>query len=314
MIKGRDTTLDYLRGFAIMSIVMGHLYFFSHRAEGSVVWNICNSIQIPIFIFVSGLLANKSVKKYSFQEFTRKRVSRLIIPFFSAFIIWLLIHGINSSNIFTFITDEFKQGFWFFLVLFELTFIFALCILLSERLHIGRFTLEISLFLIINAYHFLVKDFTLVNQILSLNLLWHYYPIYILGIYSRHLKMLFQIKLSILYLLIYCFAFYSLFIKNIHVMLAVCNISSLFFLFTIFKHNYKVAEPAFNKAGRFSLEIYLLHIIVFGVIGDYIPVIMNRGVEAVAYFILAGIICYLFIIISVILKKSKFINFILFGG
>ena len=199
-------------------------------------------------------------------------------------------------------------------MLFELTFIFALCILISQRFHVCRFIPEISMLLIINAYHFLAKEFSSFNQILSLNLLWHYYPIYMLGIYSKHLKMLFKIKLSILYLLIYCFAFYSLFIKNIHVMLAVCNISSLFFLFTIFKHNYKVAEPAFNKAGRLSLEIYLLHIMVFGVVGDYIPVIMNRGVEAVAYFILAGIICYLFIIISVILKKSKFINFLLFGG
>ena len=310
----RDTTLDYLRGFAILSIVIGHLYFFSDRAKGSVVWNICNSIQIPIFIYVSGLLASKSILKYSFTEFLKNRVLRLIVPFVSIFIFWLLIHGITNENIITFVTDEFKQGFWFLFVLFELMLILAINQFFSQKFGIHRVIFDFSVFLVINAYHFLAKDFDCINRVLCLNLLWHYYPIFLIGIYSKKLNCLFTIKFSFLYFFIYTIAFYLMFIKNIHMIIAVCNLSSLLFFVTIFSNGYKIAEPAFTKTGQFSLEIYLLHILAFGIIGHYIPVIENRWVEAIFFFLLACLICYIFIEVSSLLKKSKTINRLMFGG
>ena len=312
MIK-RDTTLDYLRGFAILSIVIGHLYFFSDRAEGSVVWNICNTIQIPIFIYVSGLLASKSILKYSFTEFLKNRILRLIIPLGSIFVLWLLIHGITIASAITFVTDEFKQGFWFLGVLFELMLILAVNQFLSKQYDIHRELLDAIVFLIINAYHFLVKGFEDINQVLSLNLLWHYYPISLIGIYSEKLYKLFTIRLSFLYFFIYILAFYLMFIKNMHGMIAICNLSSLFFFVTVFRNSYMFAKNAFAKAGVFSLEIYLLHILAFGVIRNYIPIIENRWIEAIVFILLAGIICCFFIGISFILKKSKIINLLLFG-
>lgn len=310
----RDTTLDYLRGFAILSIVIGHLYFFSDRAEDSVVWNVCNSIQIPIFIYVSGLLANKSILKYRFIEFLKNRVLRLIVPFASIFVLWLLIHGITVENTFTFITDEFKQGFWFLEVLFELMLVLAVNQFLSKKYDIHRGLLDAIVFLIINAYHFLIKDFDAINQVLSLNLLWHYYPIFLIGIYSEKLYKLFTLRLSFLYFFIYILAFYLMFINNKHEMIAICNLSSLFFFVTVFRNSYMFAKTAFAKAGVFSLEIYLLHILAFGVIGNYIPIIEKRWIEAIVFILLAGIICCFFIGISFILKKSKIINLLLFGG
>jgi Fucose 4-O-acetylase and related acetyltransferases len=310
----RDNTLDYLRGFAILSIVIGHLYFFADRATGSILWNICNSIQIPIFIYVSGLLAGKSILKYSFKEFLKNRFIRLIIPFISFFILWLLFHGITIENTVTFFTTEFKQGFWFLEVLFELMLILAINKFISRSSGIHCEILDFISFIIINAYHFLAKDFAQVNQVLGLNLLWHYYPIFLIGIYSHKFNKLFNTKLSFLYLLIYAFSFYLMYIKNIHMMLAVCNLSSLFFFVTVFSNGYKIAEPAFIKVGQFSMEIYLLHILAFDIIGNIIPIIENRCIEAVVYILLACIICYLFIGISSILKKSKTISQLLFGN
>ena len=310
----RDATLDYLRGFAILSIVIGHLYFYSGRANGSIIWNICNTIQIPIFIYVSGLLARNSILKYNFKEFLKNRFLRLIIPLISIFFLWLLIHGVTIGNAITFVTDEFKQGFWFLGVLFELMMILAVSQFISQKCTIHREIVESSIFLVINAYHFFAKDFDDVNNVLSLNLLWHYYPIFLIGIYSEKINRLFTIKLSCLYFLIYVTAFYLMFIKSIHLMIAICNLSSLFFFVSIFDSGYKVAEPAFAKAGMYSLEIYLLHILAFGIIRNYIPIIENRWIEAIIFILLASIICCFFIGISFILKKSKIINLLLFGN
>lgn len=310
----RDTTLDYLRGLAILSIVIGHLYFYSDRANGSLVWNLCNTIQIPIFIYVSGQLTSKSVLKYNFIEFLKNRFLRLIIPLFSIFTLWLLLHGINIDNAITFVTDEFKQGFWFLGVLFELMLILAVNQFLSKQYDIHRELLDAIVFLIINAYHFLVKDFDDINQILCLNLLWHYYPIFLIGIYSKHLYILLNIKLSFIYFFIYAVAFYFMYLENIHIMIAVCNLSSLFFFITIFNLDCKIAEQVFAKAGRYSLEIYLLHVLVFSLLGNFIPVIENRWIEAFSFVMMAILICYILIELSSFLKKNKTINMLLFGS
>ena len=310
----RNTTLDYLRGVAITSIVVGHLFFYSNRADGSILWNICNSLQIPIFIYVSGLLANKSIQKYDFIEFLKKRIFRLIIPFISFFLLWLIIRGITIENIITFITDEFKQGFWFLIVLFELTFIHSFNHFVSKKHNTNRIVLDIFAFIIINTYHFLVKDFEIFNQLFCLNLLWHYYPLFLVGVYSEKIHKLFTIRLSSLYFIIYAISFYLLFFKGVHFMLAICNTSSLFFLVAIFNNEYKIAESAFTKAGQYSLEIYLLHILIIDIIMDYIPIFENRWIEAIVYIPLAGTICYMFIRFASILKKSKVVNLLLFGG
>lgn len=310
----RDITLDYLRGFAILSIVIGHLYFFSGRANTSILSSICNAIQIPLFIYVSALLAKNSIIKYSFQDFIKKRVIRLIIPFCSFYIIWQIIYGITIDNTISFFSDEFKRGFWFLLVLFELMLILAVNKFVSQKYNVNRAIIDFSIFVIINAYHFGAKNFDFVNKILSINLLWHYYPIFIIGLYSNNLKTLFNPRFSLVYLLTFCFAFYLMYIKNMHIMLAICNLSSLFFFVTIFNNGYKIMEPFFAKAGQFSLEIYLLHIIVFNVFRNYIPCIENQCLEAICYFITACIICFILIIVSSFLKKSKVINKLLFGA
>ena len=310
----RDTTLDYLRGVAILSIVIGHLYFFSGRADNSIVWNICNSLQIPIFIYVSGQLASKSIQRYSFKELLNNRIIRLIIPFISFFLLWLCLHGITSDNAITFIFDEFKQGFWFLIVLFELMVILALNHFISQKCNINRIVFDFLALLIISIYHFTEKDLNYINRALSLNLLWHYYPIFLLGIYSKNISLIFKAKLFLGYFAIYCIAFYFFFFKDIHIILAICNLSSLLFFVSIFYNSFKIAEPFFVKAGQFSLEIYLLHILILSTMGNHIPVIENRWIEAICYFFFASIICILLIIVSSVLKRNKVVNQLLFGA
>ena len=53
MEKKRNVTYDYLRGFAMLSIVIGHLYYYAGRSEGSwalmfvIQWS-CQSLCISV--------------------------------------------------------------------------------------------------------------------------------------------------------------------------------------------------------------------------------------------------------------------------
>ena len=310
----RDTTLDYLRGFAIMSIVIGHLYYFSGRANGSIVWNICNTIQIPIFIYVSGFLAQYSIQKYHFSVFIQTRFIRLIVPFVSFFIIWLIIKGISISNAILFFTDEFKQGFWFMIVLFELMVILGINRIIERITKINIFFLDVISLIIINIYHFFFSEHIIVNHFLSINLLWHYYPIFMIGVYSNKIPYLLNKRISFLYIITYACAFYLMYAKNIHAMTALCNFSSLFFFVSFFNDSrHRIQEAALVKTGIYSLQIYLLHILFFGGLKNFIPIVDNRCIEAGLFIFLSITICYLSICISYLLMKSKWIKLFLFG-
>lgn len=310
----RDTTLDYLRGLAIMSIVIGHLYYFSGRASGSVVWNICNTIQIPIFIYVSGVLAHKSIKKYSFTDFLYSRFVRLIFPFVSFFIIWLLYKGISIDNAIIFVSDEFKQGYWFLLVLFELMIILAINHLIAKRTKIDNYILDTLFLIIINIYHFFISEFETFDKFFSINLLWHYYPIFLIGIYSNKLQQFFYKRVSILYSTMYMGAFYLMYYQNINLMTALCNITSLFFFVsTLSNVRYKLIEIALIRMGSYSLQIYLLHLLLFILFQNYIPIIYNRWIEVICYIVLASILSSVIILASYLLMKCKTIKLFLFG-
>lgn len=310
----RDCTLDYLRGLAIFMIVLGHLYFYSGKSYESFIWNICNTIQISVFIFVSGYLAHKSIIKYSFVDFMKSRIIRLIIPFLSFFLLWEAINGINIQNTILFITDEFKQGFWFMIVLFELMVILATNALLAKKWKINRHYLDIFWLGLINIYHFAATNLDTMNQTLSLNLLWHYYPIFMIGVFKERIQCLFNIKYTYLYFIIYCLAFYCMYAQHVTIMTALCNIASVFVFVSYFSNvEKKIFVSAITNAGFYSLQIYLMHILILISFYDYIPIIKNKLTELVLFSLLAYLICFFLILLSKAISKLQILNFFLFG-
>ena len=87
METNRDLTLDYAKGFAIVLIVLGHLYFFADRHVDSWVYTVCNTVQIPVFMYISGLLAHRSIDRYGFRKLVANRAVRLLLPLLSFYII-----------------------------------------------------------------------------------------------------------------------------------------------------------------------------------------------------------------------------------
>jgi len=133
--------LDYLKGLAILLMVMGHALAWSYpnwsfltvnwssmspqEFNASFVWKIIYSFHMPLLFFVSGFLfyKDKTLTIDLVLQLTLKRIQRLLIPYLTTGIFVYLLKG--------------YFGYWFFLVLFVLSIIVLLELYFEERYHVG---------------------------------------------------------------------------------------------------------------------------------------------------------------------------------
>ncbi len=97
----RDEKIDNVRALAIFLVVFGHsiilyqtnwtLFETSVRVPFlDAIKRVIDLIQMPLFISASGYLAYYSGSRYVFGEFINKKIRRLIIPYYSISLLWLL--------------------------------------------------------------------------------------------------------------------------------------------------------------------------------------------------------------------------------
>ena len=152
------------------------------------------------------------------------------------------------------------------------------------------------------------------NMIFSINLLWHYYPFFLLGIYSDRMRHLMNKKLyAVVYFTIFGIVFYYYFVQGKQILASVCNFSSLFLLMTLFQHHVCIGKQTVARVGRYSMQIYLLHFMVLKGICPHIQVIQNRWIEFAHYVFITLIIITLTILVAIILGKYKWVTLFLFG-
>lgn len=302
----RDIVLDYAKGFATILIVLYHIYGYTDREVGSIVNSFCYTVQLPIFFFISGLLIGKN---QTHDVNLKKKAIRLITPFLFFYTIWCII---NYNNLTIFIHDEFKGGYWFTFVLFEMMTTLSLSHFFSKEFNISAIIVQIVLFLLLTLYIHMTKGY-IINSLLSLNLLWHYSPFFYLGIYNCIIKETFKIRFLFLYTPLLLITQYFFYISNNRFLIPICNFTSLFFFITLFKNGVRFFEQPISQIGKYSLHIYLLHFFFLYYFSKYIPLINNRYIEFTTYIVLSLVIISIIVTISQILMRNKWTRLVLFG-
>lgn len=128
----RDKTIDIMRGFAILFVVLGHVMSNSLFLKGWIY-----SFHMPLFFLISGMVFN--TKKFSkFSDYFKYKVKKLILPYiYLSILLWILYFltniGINLINgnvtnykdllmkfvyIFIGYRDKYYFSMWYLLVLF----------------------------------------------------------------------------------------------------------------------------------------------------------------------------------------------------
>ena len=288
-----------------MLIVIFHLYGYTGKGAGSQVYAFCQNVQIVIFIYLSGLLYVGKVHKS-----IKDKAIRLRVPFFSFYIIWGLI---DIKNFIEFPLDEFKFGYWFVLVLFAIIAIYTLIERLTSKY--GLRHLHLIFYTFLTAYELLIPKGCSFNMLFSINMLWHYYPFFILGTYNNKMQKWMSINYIPIFLVVFIISQYVYTVYDKRSIAPICNISSLFLFLTSFKNNIRPFEIVFTKMGEYSMQIYLLHFLILELIYKHISIlsITNSYILFILYLVLAFIIAFGIIAISMLLMKSKLLNLLLFG-
>lgn len=310
METNRDLTLDYAKGFAIVLIVLGHLYFFADRQVGSWVYTVCNTIQIPVFMYISGLLAHRSIDRYGFRKLVANRAVRLLLPLLSFYV----IKSIGTpSNFVDIPLAEYKHSLWFLIVLFEFMVSLSFIKRLSQKVRVPAPVINAILFGVVTLYLHVLPKGNFFNILFCINLYWHYYPFFMMGYYSYRLYKIMTWYYVPIYLIIFLVSLYCIQVRDMKIFVPIGNLFSLLLLITLFKNGCRPFESFLTKLGVLSLQIYLLHFIILFIVLPYLPVIENRWLEFLLYFVVSFSFIMLSVCISKVLMRSRLLSLLLFG-
>lgn len=120
-MKKRNSSIDAIRGIAIVLVMFGHVFVHNHM-EDAYVYDMIKAVQMPLFMMISGYLCGQGKKISdirSYGNLMKKRAVSYLVPFFS----WLtLMHWKDLAGAYGRILQELDFGLWFLAVLFILTF------------------------------------------------------------------------------------------------------------------------------------------------------------------------------------------------
>lgn len=163
-MKKRNMTIEYLRAFAIILVVLGHcLSYYSNTVAMTrpvkMIFELIYSVHVPLFFFISGYLCHRQEKK----EFIKKKIIYILIPFFVFSVLKILYSGLLSNEfahaegVFSQIYDAFICGnlYWFSYSLFLMFIIMVFFWNFDEKVEkvlISIFTIVIIGFNILMLY------------------------------------------------------------------------------------------------------------------------------------------------------------------
>lgn len=118
-MEKRIDYIDRMKGLAIFLVVMGHVYGMAFAQSDDVVYRVISSFHMPLFMFLSGLVACSGVKTpYWSLSRLAKKMRGLLVP--------LLVFGMCFTMTFTkdivsgiiaFLESPNKNGYWYLMTL-----------------------------------------------------------------------------------------------------------------------------------------------------------------------------------------------------
>ena len=324
IMKERIEYIDKLKGLAIILVVMGHISEKSMNITTSPFNLFYDSFHMPLFMFLSGIFAYKSFKKWNLYEaiyFLKKKTLRILMPF-------VVIGGVYSVCFCGNLMDVYlgvNSSYWFLPALFYC----MLCGLIvywiinftgkSNKIYLVLCMHLILWMLLVMVYQMNCLD----NVPYSLHAI-KMYPFFIMGtlftkyslfkdkiIYSNNL-----FTISILgYMLLLIYG------DEIPLKFNYTGVFAIVILVQLIVDYDSFIPKKMSFVGKYSLEIYVLHwfflpaldslnsCLSFSIIG--IP--KNFIILFCVTLIIAIPIIFVCILLSNIIRKSKFLNAVCFG-
>lgn len=328
-MRKRLNYIDWLKGIAIISVVMGHILLFVFYPSGgfgkSFTYRFIYSIHMPLFIFLSGLVV--SYKFESIITTCKKLLIKARLLLTPLILVGILYALWNGYTIYAFTTSPLKIGYWYLLTLFELYVIYYVIYSFSffsnsiiEDLIKGSLIWLIFKGLV---YPHLDEDLMSIIQFNQLIIYWPFFLVAaMINKYQLQDKLFSNNNLFTVSLLV----FGGLFIYKEYAPIDNLMMYPLQFagIFCIIYLVYKVKDmknstlDRLNVIGRNSLDIYIfhyfyIHVGYMKVVGNYFLEYPNFIMETIVTLVYALIIVYCSIYTGKLLRGSKVISKVLFN-
>lgn len=139
MAKDRNQFVDIMRGIAMLLVVLGHtMTGCTTGAEKSFLFNIVWSLQMPLFILISGYVTRYS-REISDGSGLWKYVKRRTIAYLLPWVVWsFIVRGIifGQSNFLNlkWLLWHMDSGYWFLATIWTISMIFGVSTFVAKKL------------------------------------------------------------------------------------------------------------------------------------------------------------------------------------
>lgn len=182
----RDESLDAVKGFAILLVLIGHCLVWNNLSNmDPYVYDFIKSVQMPLFMMISGYLAGIRIAKRNFADtvwLIAKRAVSYLVPFF----VWpMLLHPMHPVREMKGILFQLDKGMWFLMTLFIVSAVTLIAQYVADLIRAG-YTNEVIRFVlfacvIAGFYVLFFIQGRLGVEFLSPSLTVMYLPYYVIG-------------------------------------------------------------------------------------------------------------------------------------
>lgn len=327
MMKHRIDYIDRMKGFAIFLVVMGHVVGFAFGQPDDLTGRWISSFHMPLFMFLSGLVACSGVVApyWSIGKLVRK-LRALLLP--------LLVFGLCYTFTFSkdiiagavgFLESPAKNGYWYLMTL--AVFYVSLSL---YRLNVkNKWYVDVVMAIgIWGGYFVLWKTVAQTRDYFCILNCGNFYPFFMLGVFTSKYKLLEKLKranwLFSLCLAVYAVLFcvdmpvHALVSLNKHIFLPFCMVVICVSLFLLRHDRNSLVERTLDLMGRRTLDIYMIHYffvsqIHFAYLGTYLETSGNSLLLFVLAFLASAVIAVLSMGIGEVLHKGRLIERFVYG-
>lgn len=346
-IAGRNSFVDVIRGVAMLLVVLGHtMTGCTIGSHDSLLYNVIWSLQMPLFILVSGYVTRYSRGCYNRQSFLRfvwRRSWAYLLPL----IVWTFavrgfICGQSCYLNPKWVVFNMDSGYWFLFTIWTISMYFGIAEYIAKRLaHSNhREVILTSIIFIIEGGALLVIGKFMGWNFLCIKLTLYYMSFYWLGyIYGKYRDVLVTYKHGETIKLVaiaVCFVIWLYFISNIYlfnlpdngisvIIRVICSLTGCIAVCGLCKSLYEEVQKSdkhhiinggggyFLWAGVHSLEIYLGQYLVLNILKmQELPMFMSiQGLSlTAANFLLTMALLHVIILLT---NQNKYLRFVLYG-
>lgn len=315
--------IDRLKGLAIILVVMGHVLLYCccscdfPRAMADFIGKGIYSFHMPLFMFLSGIV----VSNFPHAAKLRRKLPQWLVPCIVIGLIYIFTIG---DSVRSFVTNDFKGGYWYLFVLSEFYIFMASILLLPIRFRshwLGQVLLGGGKIMVVLRVAVALLPPTVVGT-LSLNMVYGNWMYFFAGFFVRQhvraLKFMCNDYVEVLCLvgIVVYFAFDLQVVSRFFPFLP---IGVLICAFRRREHSGGFVNSQLSWIGKNTLYIYVFHYFFLATVNlksvyNIIVATHNYLAELALILAMSLVLAYVSACVGRILRSNRLLRLVLFGN